>query len=311
MAVSPADTPEIGLLTRRYVADRHDRSEIRKRTATSYREILSLMARALGPDRPAHRVSRRDIERWLAHSNVAASTKRRHLSVARGFFAWAVERGYTAKDPTYGIRPPKPERHVPRALTRKTADAVASQPADARLALAVSLMLQEGLRVGEVASLQLADVDLVDGCFRVTGKGGHERVLPLTVDTRRLLDAYLETVPHTAGPLLRSYTDPHAGIGGKHLSRLVARHMRRAGAADTAHSLRHTAATDMLRSGAKLTEVQQALGHQSLQSTQMYLGLAALPDLRRAMGGRRYGRRVSPNGNGRHPDGAQLRLPDC
>jgi integrase/recombinase XerC len=153
-------------------------------------------------------------------------------------------------------------------------------------------MVQEGLRCCEVANLQLADIDFIDRTARVVGKGGHERLLPLTEETWNVLERYLDEQPLTAGPLIRSYrtsgglrADTISGlVGGVDVRRRIKRWARDG---ISAHALRHSAATNMLRSGAHLRDVQAALGHASPSSTQRYLP-TVVNDLRTAMGGRRY-----------------------
>jgi site-specific recombinase XerD len=143
----------------------------------------------------------------------------------------------------------------------------------------------------EVATLQLADLDFIDHTARVVGKGGHERLLPLSEETWTVLERYLDEQPLTAGPLIRSYRT-HGGLRADTISGLVGEWMSAAGIKHrprdgiSAHALRHSAATDMLRSGAHLRDVQAALGHASLSTTQRYLP-TVVNDLRTAMGGRR------------------------
>jgi site-specific recombinase XerD len=151
------------------------------------------------------------------------------------------------------------------------------------------LMCQEGLRCCEVASHELGDVDFDERLMLIRGKGGHQRILPLTDETWGAIAEYLTDHPAHAGPLIRSYNDPYRPIDASYVSTLVARWIRAAGVEATAHALRHTAATDMLRSGAHLRDVQAALGHVSLSTTQRYLPWV-VGDLRTAMAGRRYGR---------------------
>jgi integrase-like protein len=131
----------------------------------------------------------------------------------------------------------------------------------------------------------------VDG--GVNGKGGHQRVLPVSDETWDAVLAYLREHPTTAGPLIRSYLNPHRGVNPAYISTLVGRWMSDAGVKQrsrdgrSAHALRHTAATDMLRAGAHLRDVQQALGHASLSTTQKYLPWV-VGSLKEAMSGRTY-----------------------
>lgn len=203
--------------------------------------------------------------------------------------AIALERGYAKRNPAQGIKGPRQPRLLPpRALAVEQVRAIFDNCADTRDELVVSLMVQEGLRCMEVAGLQLGDVDAIGRRMRVVGKGGHERVLWITEETLTLLKAYLhDDHPGTAGPLVRSKRDSHRGISPSQVSRLVHRRMVQAGVPESAHSLRHTAASDMLEHGAHVRTVQAALGHGSLAVTERYLRWL-VGELREAMDGRSY-----------------------
>lgn len=155
-------------------------------------------------------------------------------------------------------------------------------------------MLQEGLRRKEVAGLSLGDFDFSERIMVVRGKGNHERVLPISSETWRALCCYLSERPATAGPLIRNYHDGRSALAAVSVGRLVSEWMSDAGIKEkaydgrSAHALRHTAASDMLRSGAHLRDAQQALGHQSITATQRYMPWL-VGDLRTAMAGRNYG----------------------
>jgi site-specific recombinase XerD len=129
----------------------------------------------------------------------------------------------------------------------------------------------------------------------VRGKGGHERVLPISDETMDALNRYLAEHPGGAGPLVRSYHDEKSPITATHLGHLVAQWMLDAGIKQAAHdgrgchSGRHTMASDMVRAGESLRNVQAALGHESISTTQIYLPWV-IGDLRKAMGGRQYRR---------------------
>jgi site-specific recombinase XerD len=159
----------------------------------------------------------------------------------------------------------------------------------------VCLEVQEGLRACEVVGLELGDVDVDERQLLVrVGKGGHERVLPISGETWDAMEKYLGEYPAKAGPLIRSYIHPTRAISAHYVSRLVSEWMHGAGVNDSGHALRHTMATDSLRNGAHIRDVQAALGHKSIATTQVYLPLL-VHDLRSAMGGRSYRYEESPS----------------
>jgi site-specific recombinase XerD len=234
-----------------------------------------------------------DVERWLGSMDCSPATVRLRLSTAKGFFQWAVIDGLIRSDPTLGIRGPKKTRTVPRGLSNEQVTAVISVARDVRERLILILMVEEGLRSIEIAQLQLGDVEMASRTMIVTGKGGHTRALPLTESMVGALLTYFAERGRSAGSLIlsyqRSYANPSDGITAKYVSRLAGNAFRRAQVDESGHALRHTFAHGMIEAGADLRDVQGALGHSSIVTTQVYLGFASVPQLRAFMGKREYG----------------------
>ena len=203
--------------------------------------------------------------------------RRAQLSVVKGFCAWLAHKQYVGVDPAGGVRRVRLPRYVPRALEVPSVRQLLERVPDERGRLIVLLMVEEGLRCCEVAGIGLHDVNFHDRSVRIAGKGGHERVLPITDETWTALNAYLAKWPAHAGPLIRSYIQTWSGLRAGTISKMVSewmgeakvKHRPRDGV--SAHALRHTSATDMLRAGAHLRDVQAVLGHVSLSTTQRYL----------------------------------------
>ncbi len=277
----------LGTLALAYVDERKRRRELRPGSITTTRHALSTFVKSVGWDQQVKRLRPAHVEKWMERGSHSPATLRNQLSIVRSFCRWLVKKGLLKSDPTIDIATPRQPRYLPRGLQLpKVAAAFASAP-DTRAALILSLMVQEGLRCCEVAELQHGDVDLAERLILIRGKGGHERALPVTVETWKAMNAYLAEHPAQAGPLVRSFSRPGRGIGARHISVLVSEWLHTADVPATAHALRHTAATDMLRAGAHVRDVQHALGHQSLATTQKYLPWV-VGDLREAMEGRRY-----------------------
>lgn len=279
----------------RYVSSREAAGEFAATTTRGVRWVLWRFAESVGVERSPRTLTKRSIAKWIAdRSTVAPATLRYELSVIRPYLQWLVAEGVLKKDPSFQIRGPKKPREVPRALAAADVARLLHYCPDTRARLIVSLMVQEGLRCLEVASLQLSDVDLVDETILVVGKGGHERLLPLSDETRTLISRYLHEQRVSAGPLVRSQLDPSKGIAAARVSILVGEWMRDAQVRGSAHALRHTAASDMLDHGANVRAVQLALGHASMGTTQRYLRRSEGKGLREAMGGRRYAQAIPP-----------------
>lgn len=243
-------------------------------------------------------VTRRHVTRWLESiEHLSPATRRAYFSTVRVFFRWCVDEDIIAKDPTRGLNSPKVPTGVPKRLTApEIAALIAEVRTDLRLCLIVLLMLQEGLRRGEIATLRIEDIDPAERTMLVRGKGGHgvhTAVLPITDETWSAMLRYRADLGHHRGPLIRSLADPHRGISANRVSDLVSGAMIRAGVklpgdhSRTPHSCRHTAAHDILARTRDIRAVQQALRHQSVTSTEIYLrGHAS--DLVPVMAGRSY-----------------------
>jgi integrase len=137
----------------------------------------------------------------------------------------------------------------------------------------ITLLSRLGLRAGEVAALQLADIDWRCGELLVRGKGSRHERLPLASDVGETLASWLERGrPRRDSPFVFSgVRAPYADLTATAVSQIVRRACRRAGVPVVgAHRLRHTAATGMLRAGASLTEVGQVLRHRSRDVTSIY-----------------------------------------
>jgi site-specific recombinase XerD len=287
-----------------YVRERTLRKDFTRSTAAGVRSNLLLFCRSVG-DLPPGRLRPHHVDGWLTTMAVAPSTAALRISQLRVWFGWMMRRGVLRSDPAFGVKRPRMPRYLPRAVRPLAVSVILAACPDARGRLMCVLMVQEGLRCVEVSRLEIGDIDLGERMMLVKGKGGHERVLPLSNETWDALVAYLAEHPARSGVLVRSYVHPHRGITPAHISEKVAEWIRASGVEATAHCLRHTMATDMLRGGAHLRDVQQALGHVSLATTQRYLPLV-VHDLRSAMGGRCYSRPASPPGP--HPRHIQLPL---
>lgn len=286
--------PVVADVVRVYLAERVARGEIRRITAQGMDAPLQGFARVCGR-RPVDKLSKRDVERYMETigTRLAPASRRNHLFVISGFCDWLVDRKLLRSNPTRTIERPRVPRRNPRAIEADQVARLLSMCADTRARLIVMLMVQEGLRCAEVCMLEVGDISWQHQTLRVVGKGGHERYLPITDETRETLDGYLAEHPATTGPLIRSFSNPDRGIRPGTLSHYLAAWMldagvkRSGGDGVSGHALRHTAATDMLRNGAHLRDVQHALGHAHLVTTERYLP-QLVGDLREAMGGRRY-----------------------
>lgn len=286
--------PDLSTLVFQYVRERRARGELTKATAEQYTSRLLRFADYV--QLPPEKITRRVVLRWMEQPGLSTHYRRARLSVLRGFAQWCVMNRHMRVDPTLGVKLPKLPPLLPRYLTADESALTVQYCDDARARLAAILMLQEGLRRGEVARIQLGDIDRRKRILAVRGKGGRGEVtrrLPLVDEAWRALCAYLPSVPGSSGPLFRSVRWPDRGVSGAWLGELVTRAMKEAGVKQyrwdgrSPHSLRHTCAQDLVDSGVDMRIVQRALGHASLRNTELYVR-GSVNGLEEAMEGRSY-----------------------
>jgi integrase/recombinase XerC len=228
------------------------------------------------------------LRRWLgdqSQAGAARATLARRSASVRVFTAWALAEELIAADPALRLKAPKREQSLPGVLQSAqvarllaTLDEAAAEgaPLPLRNRAIVELLYATGVRVGELAGLDIDDLDPDRRTLRVIGKGNKERTVPYGVPAALAVDDWLRR----GRPLLaRAGSGPALFLGARG-GRVDQRQVRSmvhdlfAGLGDTSasgpHALRHSAATHLLDGGADLRAVQEILGHSSLATTQIY-----------------------------------------
>lgn len=262
-------------------------------TAKSNRYHLNTLRDSFGK-RPLDQLGPAAIERWLSTVNhLEPASKRTYASTIRGFCRWLVRERKIRRDPCTDLCIDQP-RLLRRNMTRADVAELLNSVPDLRGRCVVWLMVGCGLRCIEVTRLGIGDYDRHTLTLRVVGKGGHERMVPVPIEAIAPIDAYLNSVRSTAGPLIRSLNHPTRGIKPKTLSGLVSQWMTEAGIKShaydgvSAHALRHTFATDVWQNSRNLAAVKELLGHANIATTSRYIGPTNMDDLRNAVQGREY-----------------------
>lgn len=279
-------------LADQYLRERLARRELAPSTAPQYRYILGAFVRDIGDQE----LDLRSLERWQeGRRRLALSSHRAHYNVVRSFCTWLTRRGHLAVNPMLELVKPRPPKAVPRALPPNNVAELLGVVDRSRDRAMAWLMVGCGLRCAEVARLETADWDQRGGTLFVRGKRGDERVLPVPTTVSVALRAYLDERPVGSwGPMFRSLRSPTEGLTPKTVSRLMGEWMRMADVKRAArdgvgaHSLRHTAASDVLDKCGDLRVVQALLGHSNIATTSIYLRRASLANMREAMEGREY-----------------------
>lgn len=276
----------LGKLAREWVSGRVDRGEVTPATATTqYAQLAGLVQITDTPDEDS-------LKQW--QKSVASkrlSTRLSYLSTVARFCAWLAEEGHIERDPSGVLSKPRTQRRIPRALTRAEVQQIMLRVPDVRWGAIVALLLECGLRCVEVSRLDMCDLDTECWTLFVVGKGGHQRMVPVTPLAQRALDAYLSERDLQPGPLFLA-TGSHAKKDGRMsahwISVRVGEIMEKAGVhkpgdGKTAHALRHTCLADLYESCGDLTVVQALAGHRSIATTEVYLRVAGLDRVRAAM----------------------------
>jgi integrase/recombinase XerC len=258
-------------------------------TCRAYRTDLELFAAFLGEKGLPADVAKIDyltIRLYLGHLYQGKRIKRasvvRKLASLRTFFRYLKREGIVEKNPAKMVAIPKGGRDLPHTLTVDEAFRFldipdAASPLGSRDRAILEFLYSSGLRVGELTSLSLHDLDLGGGIVRVMGKGRKERLVPIGSKAVEALNVYLAR----RGELMEKGTDApqylflnHRGgrLTPRSVGRMITKYRLQRGIVKetTPHTFRHSFATHLLDAGADLRGIQELLGHASLSTTQKY-----------------------------------------
>ncbi len=266
-----------------------------EKTRAAYGSDLRQLSRWLvgRPDAPRlDQADRQHLLDWISaafaqgHKNATAA---RRLSGLRRFYRYLLREQLIGEDPTLRIESPRLARRLPDTLSEADVEALLDEPLgvqvqDERLELRDRAMLEIlygcGLRVTELVSLRVDQVNLRQGVIRVSGKGDKERLVPMGEEA---MDWLLRYMKEARPGLLRGRVsdDLFPGNRGSAMSRQafwyrIRHYAQRAGIPKklSPHTLRHAFATHLLNHGADLRVVQMLLGHSDLSTTQIYTHVA-------------------------------------
>jgi integrase/recombinase XerD len=232
---------------------------------------------------------RSDLLNYLNHRSsigVASRSVARGLSAIRSFYKYLLRENRIVEDPTLRIDNPKLGRKLPDTLSESEVDALLAAPNTAsavgyRDRTMLELLYATGLRVTELVTLEVNDLNLRQGVLRVMGKGGKERLVPMGDEAMAWVEGFVRD--HRSSLMRRSESEAvlFPSNRGREMTRqafwyLIKRHAAEAGIRHSLspHSLRHAFATHLVNHGADLRVVQLLLGHSDLSTTQIYTHVA-------------------------------------
>ena len=254
------------------------------RTIANYQHALATFRACGNP--PAWRECKpEDFRKFLfdlMKNETARATVRLHFAALRTFYKFLVERHGLAENPLKEVQMPKAERSLPVVLSARQIDDLLAAPLQAkptpkapkwlpaRDAAILELFYSAGLRLSELAGLNVADLDPYSESVRVLGKGRKERLCPVGTPALAAIARYRQEAGVENGPLFISKLRKR--LSTRNIAVMLEKYVLLAGLPRgiTPHKLRHSFATHLLDHGADLRSVQSLLGHASLSTTQIY-----------------------------------------
>ncbi|MBI4844362.1 MAG: tyrosine recombinase XerC [Nitrospirae bacterium] len=241
-------------------------------------------------DKKPKDIDRDEIRAFLGHLHHGKKLKKtsvaRKIATIRSFFKFLGREGYVKKNPAKLVTAPKIPKSLPKFLTVDEVFSLVEAPKGdtfkaTRDKAVFELLYSCGIRLSELTSLDMGDIDMKQALIRVKGKGKKERVVPVGT---KAIDAVKHYLPERVSVKIKSGAgDTEALFLNNRGGRLTQRSVRRLFNDYTEkikllgkfspHALRHTFATHLLHGGADLRAIQELLGHSSLSSTQIYTHL--------------------------------------
>ncbi|MCM1372724.1 MAG: tyrosine recombinase XerD [Bacteroides sp.] len=221
----------------------------------------------------------------LRDSGIAPRSIARILSGVRSFYRFLVLEHEIEQDPTELLESPKIGRHLPQVLTVEEIDRIEaaidrSKPEGVRDHCIIEVLYSCGLRISELTGLLISNLFLDEGFIRIHGKGNKERLVPISPKATKELLVWLDIRRHIQ---VKSGYEDHVFVSrtrGKALSRIslfvfIQRYAAQAGIEKeiSPHTFRHSFATHLLMGGANLRAIQEMLGHECLDTTEIYMHL--------------------------------------
>lgn len=261
-----------------------------KNSVSAYKhdvDMLMVFADSIGVEPES--MSMNQIQEFLNHVDEIGLNKRtqaRVLSGVRGFFKYLMIEEVIENDPTELIEGPKIGRKLPEVLSIEEIDSIEasidlSKPEGQRNKTMIEMLYSCGLRVSELVNLKLTDLFLEEGFVKVLGKGNKERLVPIGEKAIKELKSYFVDRNSTTSVINKdSENIIFLNRRGNKLTRemvftIIKKHAKLAGIKKSIspHTFRHSFATHLIEGGADLRAVQEMLGHESIQTTEIYTHL--------------------------------------
>lgn len=281
---APAHPPIHDPLSEEFLSHLGDGKNYSPQTLRSYRQSLASF-RSFRPGLAWEDATADDFRAYLLDlmkRDRSRATIRLQFAALRSLYNHLTDRGVVPSNVLKLVSLPKPEKSLPQFLTVPQVTSLLERPSAkpksrqapewmaARDAAILELFYSSGLRLAELAALDVRDLDVIGETVRVMGKGSRERIVPVGALALGAISHYRHQANVHGGPLFINKS--RLRLGHRSIWLLLKQYVRDAGLPATLspHKLRHSFATHLLDNGADLRSVQSLLGHASLTTTQIY-----------------------------------------
>jgi integrase/recombinase XerD len=265
-------------------------------TLAAYHNDLSQFVEYLDETMPNLRewskVSQQDITNYILHLKeleYTSATVARKVAAIKSFFHFLASSNVITDDPTVTLSSPRVYKRLPHTLSQDEVERLLAQPArndsprGLRDAALLEMLAATGMRVSEMVSLKLDDINLANATVQVPARTGKRRTIPILA---RVVTALQQYLGRGRPQFVRDPEEQAVFLNprGTQLTRqglwlIIKRYVEQAGIKEdvTPHTLRHSFAAQMLAGGANLRDVQERLGHSNISTTQVYTQVSGKP----------------------------------
>ena len=275
-------------LLRRYIAHLRLEKGMSSNTIEAYIDDIEKLLRYLDTTNLSWNEVQRDtlinFVCTLQDVGIRARSQARVISGIKSFFRFAISEGFIEEDPSEQLETPRLGRHLPAILTVDEINSMIAsidltQPEGQRNRAILEVLYSCGIRVSELVGLRLSQLYLDDEYICVEGKGGKQRLVPISPTAIAEIELYLQ---HRGELDIKPGEEDYLFLNrrGRHMSRVMVFYIVRNACEQcgikksvSPHTLRHSFATHLLENGANLRAIQNMLGHESITTTEIYVHL--------------------------------------
>ena len=253
-----------------------------KNTIIAYKKDLNIIISTLKKD--LNQLNKDDINNFLKNMDALSRTKAHYLTVLNSYYNYLIFTGVLSMNPCDGIKSPKIEKKLPVYLTIEEIDKLfnirLNKPIDYRNKAMLESLFATGTRISELTSLTLSQINFEESIIKVMGKGKKERIIPIANNALNYLKVYIYNYREY---LIKNNNDyVFLNKNGEKISRQGFFKILKKMAQDSGinknispHVLRHSFATYLLNNGVDLRVIQELLGHENLETTEIYSHLTS------------------------------------